>query len=102
MRSTAKTKIDQSPKAVEFITIVSTQREVTEDNTTSIYVFNTTDKKKAWEHLKEDIKNECRDHCWAQIKVRMKDIEEGKYFRSPESDPDHEYVWKVNIQTIPV
>ena len=57
MRSTAKTKIDQSPKAVEFITIVSTQREVTEDNTTSIYVFNTTDKKKAWEHLKEDIKN---------------------------------------------
>jgi hypothetical protein len=102
MRSVTKITINPSPKTVELITIVSTQREVTEDNTTSIYVFSTTDKKKAWEHLKDDIKNECSDHCWAQIKVRLKDIEEGKYFSSPESDPDHEYVWKVNIQTITV
>lgn len=102
MRSVAKNNVNQSPKAVELITIVSTQREVTEDNTTSIFVFNTTDKKKAWEYLREDVKNECRDHCWAKINVRLKDIEEGKHFYSPDSDPDHEYVWKVNIQTITV
>ena len=53
MRSVTKITINPSPKTVELITIVSTQREVTEDNTTSIFVFNTTDRKKAWEYLKE-------------------------------------------------
>ncbi len=102
MRSAAKNIVNQSPKTVELITIVSTQRDVTSDNTTSIFVFNTTNRKKAWEYLKEDVKNECSDHGWAKINVRLKDIEEGKHFYSPESDPDHEYVWKVNIQTITV
>ena len=39
---------------------------------------------------------------WKNIKVCLKDIEEGKYFRSPDDDPDHEYVWKVNIKTVVV
>lgn len=102
MRSVTKITINPSPKTVELITIVATQRDVTSDNTTDIYVFNTTDRKKAWEYLKEDVKNECIDHGWAKINVRLKDIEEGKHFYSPDSDSDHEYVWKVNIQTITV
>ena len=87
---------------LELITIAATQRDVTSDNQTSIYVYNTFDKKDAWKWLKDDIKQECTDHCWKNINVRLKDIEEGKHFYSPESDPDHEYVWKVNIQTITV
>lgn len=87
---------------LELITIVATQRDVTSDNQTSIYVYNTFDKKDAWKWLKDDIKQECTDHCWKNINVRLKDIEEGKYFRSPDDDPDHEYVWKVNIKTVMV
>ena len=102
MSSFTKITIDPSPKPVELITIVATQRDVTSDNQTLIYVYNTLDKKAAWKWLKDDIKQECTDHRWKNIKVCLKDIEEGKYFRSPDDDPDHEYVWKVNIKTVMV
>lgn len=84
----------------ELFTIVATQRDVTSDNQTTICVYNTFNKKDAWNWLKTDIKQECTYHGWKNIKVCLKDIEEGKYFRSPDDDPDHEYVWKVNIKTV--
>jgi hypothetical protein len=87
---------------LELFTIVATQRDITSDDKTSICVYNTFDKKQAWKYLKEDVKQECSDHGWKNIKVCLKDIEEGKYFRSPDDDPDHEYVWKVNIKTVMV
>ena len=87
---------------LEQIIIVKSERETTSDNETMLSTYSSFDRKDAWKWLRDDIADECSDHDWKNIKVRLKDIEPGKYFRSPEDDPDHEYVWKVIIQTVNV
>jgi hypothetical protein len=89
------TKKTKEPK---LILIAVGQIDCTAGDGVISYARACKSKQEAAEWLEADFNAEAECHEWDTIKVEEKDIKDGKEFRSPIDDSDHDYVWKVIYQ----
>ena len=90
------TKKTKDPK---LILIAVAQLDCTSGDGVTAYAHACKTKQEAAEWIEDDFNTEAECHDWKTIKVKEKDIRDGKEFKSPiDDDPDHDYVWKVIFQ----
>lgn len=83
------------PKKV--IIVVAERDCCTGNGGTDIHVKACDDRKSAAEWLESSYNTEAEWHGWPTTGVCAADIEDGYELVSPESDPDHDYKWKVQF-----
>ena len=88
------------PKKPEpkLILISIAQLDATTGDGVSTFARAFISKEEAAEWLDADFNEEAVCHDWPKKKISVKDIKDGKKFKSPADDIDHDYVWKVIFQ----
>jgi hypothetical protein len=91
----SKAKKEKEPK---LILIAMAQIDCTSGDGVTAYARACKSKKEAAEWIESDFNEEAECHDWETITVTEKDIRDGKEFKSPIDDSDHDYVWKIIFQ----
>ena len=88
------------PKKPEpkLILISLAQLDETTGDGVSTFARAFTSKEEAADWLNDDYNQEADCHAWPNQKISVKDIKDGKKFKSPADDIDHDYVWEVIFQ----
>lgn len=82
----------------KLIIISLAQLDETTGDGVSTFARAFTSKEEAAEWLNDDYNEEADCHDWPTKKISVKDIKDGKKFKSPADDNDHDYLWKVIFQ----
>jgi hypothetical protein len=82
----------------KFILVSCGQIDVTSGDGVTTFARAFQNKADAARWLQDDYNDEAGFHDWNNIQISENDIKDGKQFKSPADDPDHDYVWKVIFQ----
>ena len=88
------------PKKPEpkLILISLAQLDETTGDGVSAFAKAFTSKEAAAEWLNDDYNQEAECYGWPNKKISVKDIKDGKKFKSPANDIDRDFVWEVIFQ----
>ena len=80
------------PAPRETYVVVKSARDGSEPVQVSALAY--PDAKSAIDALREDYDDEARDHGWRMF-IPIEGRADGLTVRSPDDDPDHDYVWRI-------